>query len=234
MAERYQCRLAVRAYGGFNIQTQDGVAQGIGYRYCKNMQRADGYGYSLVAKTDVTGTPPKHGLSNGPRSAPGLKVEVSRANLMNNAADLEYVGFWIRMWASLIDTLLLSIVLIPLMLAIYGGERLASGVTITGLNNLLISYILPAIAVIAFWSVRHATPGKMVFRAHIVDARTGNAPTLKQHIIRYLGYFISAFFFCLGFLWIAFDSKKQGWHDKLAGTVVVRQAMKSAEPVRFE
>lgn len=152
---------------------------------------------------------------------------------MNDAASLEYVGFWIRVWASLIDTLLLCVVVIPLMLAIYGTEQLASGVTITGTANIVLSYILPAIAVIAFWSARHATPGKMVFGARIVDARTGDAPTLRQNIIRYLGYFLSTFFFFLGFLWIAVDRKKQGWHDKLAGTVVVRQTTRSAEPVQF-
>ena len=153
---------------------------------------------------------------------------------MNNATNLEYVGFWTRVWASLVDTLLLSIVLIPLMLALYGRESLASGITITGLNNLLFSYVLPAVTVIAFWTIRHATPGKMLFHARIVDARTGDTPTLKQHIIRYVGYFISAFFFCLGFLWIAFDRRKQGWHDKLAGTVVVRQNARITEMVKFD
>ncbi len=39
---------------------------------------------------------------------------------------------------------------------------------------------------------------------------------------RYLGYFASTIPLCLGFLWIAFDKRKQGWHDKLAGTVVIR------------
>jgi len=40
--------------------------------------------------------------------------------------------------------------------------------------------------------------------------------------VRYIGYFVSVIPFGLGFIWIAFDSKKQGFHDKLAGTVVVR------------
>ena len=42
----YLGRVAVRASGSFNIQTAQGVIQGIGYRYCKVIQRADGYGYS--------------------------------------------------------------------------------------------------------------------------------------------------------------------------------------------
>jgi len=50
---------------------------------------------------------------------------------------------------------------------------------------------------------------------------------------RYFAYFISTIPLCLGFLWITFDRKKQGWHDKLAGTVVVRTLRRGAEPVKF-
>ncbi|PIP08224.1 MAG: hypothetical protein COX51_04865, partial [Syntrophobacteraceae bacterium CG23_combo_of_CG06-09_8_20_14_all_50_8] len=39
--------------------------------------------------------------------------------------------------------------------------------------------------------------------------------------LRWIGYFISALPLYIGFLWVAFDGKKQGWHDKLAGTVVI-------------
>lgn len=152
---------------------------------------------------------------------------------MDDSQNMQYVGFWIRVWASLIDTILLSAVIIPLLLLLYGSEHLASGVTLTGTSNLLISYVLPAIGVLAFWSARHATPGKMVFGAKIVDARTGGAPSFRQHLIRYVGYFISTFFLCIGFLWIAFDPKKQGWHDKLAGTVVIRAKTQGTRPVQF-
>ena len=89
--------------------------------------------------------------------------------------------------------------------------------------DILISYILPAIAVIIFWQYKQATPGKMLFNARIVDAKTGNKPSNGQWIIRYLGYIPSTLVFGLGFLWVALDKKKQGWHDKMAGTVVVYQ-----------
>ena len=61
----------------------------------------------------------------------------------------------------------------------------------------------------------------MLFKSVIVDANTLSAPSTSQNIIRYLGYFISFLPLGLGFLWIAFDKRKQGWHDKLAGTVVI-------------
>jgi uncharacterized RDD family membrane protein YckC len=147
--------------------------------------------------------------------------------------EFEYTGFWLRVLATIIDTILLMAVMVPLLIAIYGEDALADGVTLTGPANILLSYVLPAIVVIAFWSSKHATPGKMVIGARIVDARTGAAPSLRQNVVRYLGYFLSTLFFFLGFIWVAFDKKKQGWHDKLAGTVVVRRIRHGVEPVQF-
>jgi uncharacterized RDD family membrane protein YckC len=153
---------------------------------------------------------------------------------MNESTEFEYVGFWLRVWASLIDTVLMLIVIFPILFAIYGSEKLASGVTLSGPANILISYVLPAIVVILFWIARQATPGKMAIGATIVDAKTGGKPSLRQDLIRYAGYFVSTIPFCLGLIWVGIDKRKQGWHDKLAGTVVVRRKKRGAEPVKFE
>lgn len=59
--------------------------------------------------------------------------------------------------------------------------------------------------------------------AKIVDAATGGNPQPMQLVVRYIGYYVSALGLCLGFIWVAFDKRKQGWHDKMAGTVVVRR-----------
>ena len=76
----YAGRVAVRATGSFNIQTSNGLVQGVSHRYCKVVQRGDGYGYSMVAKMDATGTPPQHRDASHPALyLPGLKAEVSRA-----------------------------------------------------------------------------------------------------------------------------------------------------------
>jgi uncharacterized RDD family membrane protein YckC len=56
-----------------------------------------------------------------------------------------------------------------------------------------------------------------------VDAKTGGKPSTGQFIGRYLCYYLSSLLLGLGFIWVAFDSRKQGWHDKLAGTLVVRR-----------
>jgi uncharacterized RDD family membrane protein YckC len=79
---------------------------------------------------------------------------------------------------------------------------------------------------------KSATPGKMVIGAKIVNARTGRQPSTGQLIGRYFAYYISLIPLGLGYLWVAWDPKKQGWHDKLAGTVVVRP-IRRTEPVKF-
>ena len=91
-----------------------------------------------------------------------------------------------------------------------------------GPADLLLNWVLPAVAVVLFWVYRQATPGKIAIGARIVDARTGGRPSTGQLIGRYFAYYVSMLPLMLGFIWVAFDARKQGWHDKLANTVVVR------------
>ena len=134
----------------------------------------------------------------------------------------EYVGFWARVAASLVDTVLLCIILYPVLTMIYGREYWTSASLIRGPADLVLQWVLPPLAIIAFWIARQATPGKMLIGAKIVDAETGAPLTRGQAIGRYLGYYVSLFGLGLGFFWVGWDKRKQGWHDKLAGTVVIR------------
>jgi len=102
---------------------------------------------------------------------------------------------------------------LPLLFVVYGGGYFLSGASIKGPADLLISYALPTIAIIVFWRLKQATPGKMIIGATIVDAKTGSAPATGQLVIRYSGYIISLVPLGLGYFWIAFDSRKQAWHD---------------------
>ena len=149
------------------------------------------------------------------------------------STDLEYVGFWKRVVASLIDTVLMMLIIGPVLYSVYGPEYFKSEKLIQGPADFVLSYLVPAIAVIAFWSAKQATPGKMVYRAKIVDSRTGQAPSTIQYVVRYLGYYLSIIPLCLGLLWVAWDPRKQGWHDKLAGTVIVRPKGPGAGEVSF-
>jgi uncharacterized RDD family membrane protein YckC len=148
---------------------------------------------------------------------------------------IEYAGFWVRVGAALIDTVLLLGVSLPLLVAIYGWSYFDPSRTgfFAGAADFLISWVAPAAAIVAFWLYKQATPGKMMLGARVVDATTGNTLTVGQSIGRYLGYFVSTIPLGLGLIWVAFDPRKQGWHDKLAGTVVIRSRNRSPEPVTF-
>lgn len=138
--------------------------------------------------------------------------------------EVKYAGFWVRTGAAIIDTILIMLVTLPLLVAIYGWAYFDADKTgiVAGPADFLISWVLPAVAVIAFWMLKQATPGKMAVSTRIVDAESGNAASTGQLIGRYFAYFAATIPLGLGILWVAFDKKKQGWHDKLAGTVVVR------------
>lgn len=146
---------------------------------------------------------------------------------------LQYVGFWPRVLASLIDTVLILLLTMPLLLLLYGPAYLDSTDLLQGPMELLISYVLPAVVVVVFWVYRSATPGKMMIGAKIVDADTGGRPTTGRLIGRYLGYYLSSLPLGLGFFWVAWDRRKQGWHDKLARTVVVRPTESPAPGLEF-
>ena len=135
------------------------------------------------------------------------------------ADEVEYVGFWPRVGAALIDTLAVMFLIVPLLVWYFGiGWAYAEGAT-----AFVINWILPGVAVLLFWHYRSATPGKMAISAVIVDARTFAKPSLAQLIGRYVGYYVSAIPLMAGIIWVAFDKRKQGWHDKMANTVVIRK-----------
>lgn len=150
-----------------------------------------------------------------------------------DSPDFEYAGFWIRLWASVIDSVLIGILILPVLTAVYGPQYWSSGGFVQGPVDFLLSWVAPAVVVLLFWLTRQATPGKMAISARIVDAKTGGKPSSGQLIARYLGYFVSTLPFLLGFFWVAFDPRKQGWHDKLAGTAVIRKKGGLRQPVRF-
>jgi len=136
---------------------------------------------------------------------------------------LYYVGFWRRVGAALVDSALLLVVILPPLVLIYGWEYFDEDRVgfVAGPADVVISWIVPVFLTLAFWEMRQATPGKMALRARIVDEVTGAPATFRQHVLRYLGYFVSMLPLGAGLLWVAFDERKQGWHDKIAGTVVV-------------
>lgn len=150
----------------------------------------------------------------------GVLIEPSKTE-----TDLRpYIGFWWRVWAAIIDLLIFCIIAIPILVATYGTEYFNSTKLSQGWVDLFMSWGFPALFTIGFWRACGATPGKMAIKTEIIDSKTGARPTLMQFVGRYLAYVLAILPLGLGILWVGVDEKKQGWHDKIAGTVVTQRS----------
>ena len=160
--------------------------------------------------------------TNNPYETPesDLKNE-TLGNRLN--ANREYAGFWIRFLATIVDTVLLIAVTFPLLFLIYGSNYLSSeGGAIKGVWDIFFQYIFPIIAYVLFWVYKSATPGKMICGLKIISLGDSEKITVGQAIGRYFSFIPAGIVLGLGFIWVAFDKNKQGWHDKLAKTAVIK------------
>lgn len=135
-----------------------------------------------------------------------------------------YAGFWRRVMASIIDLIIIMVVTMPLLVALYGSDYFSrtSDEGYAGAGDFFVQIVLPAVLTLVFWKMRGATPGKMLMGVRIVDAESLGRPSTGQLLIRYVSYLVSSLPLGLGFLWVAVDRRKQGFHDKLARTVVIQ------------
>ena len=123
-------------------------------------------------------------------------------------ASMERAGFWIRMTALALDVIIIAIACAILPFIDFDGPH-------KGFLMLLAGYAA------LMWKLKGSTIGGFICRLQVVrlDGRTIDWPTA---VARALGCFLSLVVAGLGFLWIVFDADRQSWHDKIAGTVVVR------------
>lgn len=136
---------------------------------------------------------------------------------MNAVTGPQYAGFWRRVGASLIDTVIYSLLIGLVLGPSFVNAQLFS---LPGMLNTLLALVLTVVLWVRFLG----TPGKLLLGCQVVDADTLQPMSVKQSVIRYLGYFVSILPLGLGLLWVARDARKQGFHDKIANTVVVLNA----------
>ena len=128
---------------------------------------------------------------------------------MNPSASTNYAGFWIRLVAYIIDAIVL---LIP---------NYAIGMMVSmEVANILSIVIYGGYVIYFLSSEMMATPGKMAVGLIVTDG-DGNRISAGTAATRWIGYFISAIVLLIGFIMIGFTEKKEGLHDKIAGTLVV-------------
>jgi uncharacterized RDD family membrane protein YckC len=136
-------------------------------------------------------------------------------------SEIRYAGFWSRVAATVLDGIWLYGIIYLVLWFLLGPELYGPDMKYT-LTQFIFEWVIPFIVVMAFWMKKASTPGKMLFNMRLVDAKTHGPVSTQRLAIRYFAYLVSMLPLGLGLLWVAWDKKKQGWHDKIAGTVIVR------------
>jgi uncharacterized RDD family membrane protein YckC len=133
-----------------------------------------------------------------------------------SGASSAYAGFWLRFVAVIIDGILIGIV--TSILASIFGWHIGSNPQYDSMNGILslLYYVLMES------SAKQATLGKMAMGIKVTDM-SGNRIDWIKALIRYICKFISAIILMIGFIMAGFTEKKQGLHDIIAGTLVVRK-----------
>jgi uncharacterized RDD family membrane protein YckC len=185
--------------------------------------------------------PPYGGPAYGgvPYGPPGYASGYGYVAPAGPAPGLRYGGFWIRFAAYLIDAALLNVPLYAVLFAlfapqlvhiscnnyspIYGNGYFCSG-TFTGFFwlGVVAVQVVHAVYFVLMWSLSGSTLGQKPFGLRVVDEKNGARISLRKGALRFLGYIVSGLVFNLGYMWAGWDPRKQGWHDKIAGTLVVR------------
>lgn len=129
---------------------------------------------------------------------------------------VKYAGFWIRFLALLIDIIILSIIAL-IFFWNQATEEWAISVSYNGWQM-----IIPILYILWFWIWKWATPWKMACGIKIIETDWAKLSWAKA-LVRYFSTILSALVFFIGFIWAAFDSKKQTWHDKIADTYVIKK-----------
>jgi uncharacterized RDD family membrane protein YckC len=140
------------------------------------------------------------------------------------AQGLRYAGFWVRFVAFILDAIVLAVLTTALAPLIGGGSvvTVENGAYTVNYAANAIGLLIDLVYFVGFWTWRGQSPGMIPFNMRIVLAADGGKVDVVRSLLRYVGLLISIAILFLGVIWVAFDRRKQGWHDKIAGTVVVR------------
>ncbi|WP_455218279.1 RDD family protein [Kaarinaea lacus] len=128
-----------------------------------------------------------------------------------------YAGFWRRVGAAFIDSFIFSI----LVGMVFGASFVNAPIfTMEGVVRAIFTLFIT----VGLWITFLGTPGKLLLGCQVVDASTFKVMTVRQAILRFVSYLASMLPLMMGFIWVARDPRKQGFHDKIANTVVLYNA----------
>lgn len=144
--------------------------------------------------------------------------------VMTDKVAMEHAGFWRRLVAWILDSIIVGVVYFLLAVLISIGStgsladaiRWVSGSFLSSLLNIVIAWLYYSIMES---SSRQATLGKMALDIVVTDM-SGNRISFGRATGRHFAKIISGLILLIGFLMIAFTEKKQGLHDIMADTLV--------------
>jgi uncharacterized RDD family membrane protein YckC len=148
------------------------------------------------------------------------------------------IGFGQRLKATVTDGFLVVFIslvvaagvgVVLIVLEFYAPRETLPVTPLIALSGIVISVLY----YVRSWARSGQTVGKMWIKAKVVGA-DGQPVSIGRALLRYLGYIVSAVLLSLGFLWIAFDRKRQGLHDKIAGTYVVKSDAEFSDAAAVE
>jgi len=158
-------------------------------------------------------------LSNGHR-AERSKID---ENVDKQHKEVVYAGFLIRSSAFILD--------LAIMFVFFIAFTVITEFSWSSDVDTIIFYLIILAYHFFFLSLWSTTPGKKLYGLKVIDAKTEERITARKASIRTASYFVSNLFFGWGFWSIAWDKKKQGWHDKAAKTLVTRREKKLLLPI---
>ena len=165
---------------------------------------------------DGTGVPMRNS-----EVADGKPVDI--AQLRGRQPTAGYAGFWIRVVAYIIDAIILGIVG-AVILGVFGvnlsDPNAIQSSRYQGAQGL--NFVISLVYFVGLWTALGGTLGQRIFGMRVVDANTGQQIGLGKAVLRFIGLWLSFLVCFVGVIWVAFDARKQGWMDKIAGTFVVR------------
>jgi uncharacterized RDD family membrane protein YckC len=133
-----------------------------------------------------------------------------------------------RFLAALLDGLIAVALLIPGGSISYGGVMLnprepsVAAAVFGGLLSLVMTFAYLGLLFV-MWT-KGQTPGKRLLGLRVLKLDTGKPATFWRMALRdTIGKWVSAAICYLGYIWMFLDANKQGWHDKIAGTIVVKE-----------
>jgi len=153
------------------------------------------------------------------------------------APQTSYAGFWIRLLSRIVDGIIVGIplsIILVIFIAISGAALNATSSSDQNTQNaaaglaggvFLLYYLIAALTIagyqVYFWGTSGQTIAMRLFHLKVVDANTGAPIGIGRAVVRWLMTIVNSWACYIGWIWVAFDARKQGWHDKVAGSVVL-------------